>query len=109
MTVRLRFVLPALIAAIGMSATARAQVLNQNCTASIMNRTVQVNANGTFAIPDVPADLGGYRASIVCKEDDGTVRTFMSDFQSLVPNGRNVISRLTFGANQPIPVRIEVI
>src|SRR5262245_49017918 len=70
-----------LIGLFGIVMPVQAQEIGANCTASIMNRTVQVNANGTFAIPDVPVDRGSYRVRITCKEDDGTVRTFLSDFQ----------------------------
>ncbi|HEV8348494.1 MAG TPA: carboxypeptidase regulatory-like domain-containing protein [Vicinamibacterales bacterium] len=101
--------LVALVMLLAGSSPTAAQKLGSNCTASIMNRTVQVNANGTFAIPDVPVDQGSYRVRIVCKEDDGTVTTFISGFQTLVPNGHNAIGKLTFDPNQPIPVRIEVI
>lgn len=109
MAARLRSAFLCLVGVFGMSAAAHAQVIGPNCTASIMNRTVQVNANGTFSIPDVPVDQGSYRVRVTCRDDDGTTRTFVSTFQKLVPNGQNSISTLAFGTNQPIPTVIQVV
>ena len=47
--------------------------LNEECIASILNRSVQVNPDGTFALPNVPVPLGAFRVRVVCDRGDGTV------------------------------------
>lgn len=47
------------------SAPARAQ-LGPACTASVLNRTVQVNDDGSFFIGDVPAEPGLFRVRVEC-------------------------------------------
>jgi hypothetical protein len=98
--------------AIGMAglcaSPARAQRIDENCTASIGNRTVQVNRNGTFAIPDIPVDTGSLRVRVVCRDPDGTTRGAQSEFIVLVPNGSNQVGPLKLGVIDPIPTRLEV-
>jgi hypothetical protein len=82
--------------------------LGSNCTASIQNRTVPVNANGTFAIPNVPVDDGFYRVRVVCEQPDGSVRGGQSDFLVLVANGDTVVQRIEPGVVEPGPVAVRV-
>ena len=42
---------------LSVSSLATAQ-LNQNCTVSVLNRNVQVNADGTWVLTNVPANIG---------------------------------------------------
>src|SRR5258708_37960935 len=44
--------------------TVQAQSLDQSCVVSVLNRTVQVNSNGTWVLPNVPANLGQFCAMI---------------------------------------------
>ena len=58
--------------------------LGSNCTASLLNRTVQVNADGTFAIGNVPANpLSLYRVRVRCIAPNGSIAQGMSQFLSL--------------------------
>ena len=83
--------------------------LNEKCTASIQNRTVQINANGTFAIPNVPVEAGFYRVRVVCKDVDGTTKGGQSEFFPMVSaNGVNVPRIRIGGAIEPIPVSIRL-
>ncbi|MEO1366747.1 MAG: hypothetical protein AAFX50_06190, partial [Acidobacteriota bacterium] len=42
-------------------------LLDEHCTATILNRSTQVAPDGTFAIPNVPVDVGGlFRVRVVC-------------------------------------------
>ena len=47
--------------------------LSDNCTATVLNRSVQINPNGTFGIPNVPADSGLLRMQITCTQDGVTL------------------------------------
>src|SRR5918994_7986489 len=40
--------------------------LNSECTASLLNRLVQLGPNGTFALGNVPVPVGAFRVRIVC-------------------------------------------
>lgn len=81
--------------------------LNQNCVATIANRSVQVNANGTFAVPNVPADIGVYRVRVICHNGNQTTQG-QSAYVTLVPNGNTLIPPITFGTVTPPPVSITL-
>src|SRR5690349_4943962 len=40
--------------------------LDQTCTVSVLNRNIQVNSNGTWVLPNVPANQGRVRARATC-------------------------------------------
>lgn len=82
--------------------------LGPNCTATLMNRAVQINPDGTFTIPNVPVDQGFYRVRIICKNPDQSTTEAASAFLSLVPNGETQIGPLTFGQIDPAPVSIAL-
>src|SRR5713101_2814930 len=80
-----------------------------NCTANILNRSVQVNPDGTFSIPNVPVDSGGLvRCRVVCKNADGTTTEGASGFLPLIPNGQTAIPQINFGNISPAPVSIQL-
>lgn len=83
-------------------------VMDQNCTATIANRSVQVGPNGSYAIPNIPTDTGFYRVRVVCNNADGTVSHAQSAFVSLVGNGNTTIPVVSFGAVTAPPVSIAV-
>lgn len=88
---------------------ARGTNLGSNCTATILNRTVQLSDNGSFAIPNVPVDpLGLYRVRVVCKQQDGTTTTAQSGLLKLVPNGSTVVGAVTDTDLTPIPVSLTI-
>ena len=71
----------AMLATVVPSASAQ---LGSNCTASLLNRTVQVNADGTFAIGNVPANPQSlYRVRVRCIAPNGSIVQGQSAFLSL--------------------------
>ena len=44
-------------------------VLSENCTATLLNRAVQVEEGGWFAIPNVQQEPGLFRVRVFCTED----------------------------------------
>lgn len=40
--------------------------LNENCVVSVLNRTVQVKPDGTWVLPNIPANFGPVRARATC-------------------------------------------
>jgi hypothetical protein len=92
----------------GPLAAVPATKLDQNCVATIANRSVQVKANGTYTIPNVPTDIGLYRVRVVCKTAGGAVIQGQSGFVSLIANGDTKIPKIVFGKVSPLPVTIRL-
>ena len=83
------------------------QSLNQNCIVGILNRTVQVNADGTWILPNIPAGFGNVRARATCVENG--VTTFgQSALFTIQPNLMNAIPNITLGPTTPIPTSIAI-
>src|SRR5262244_3165096 len=81
--------------------------IDQNCIATLLNRTIQISPDGTFAIPNVPVDQGFYRVRILCKNGTQTTEA-ASSFLTLVPNGETLVGTLTVGNVTPAPVSITL-
>jgi hypothetical protein len=94
-----------LFLALSLAPVAHAQ-LNQSCTANILNRSVQVTAEGDFGIPNVPVEQGLFRARVVCK-NDGTTSNGHSDFVTLV-TPLTSIDNITFEQTDPVPVALKI-
>ena len=84
-----------------------AQQLNQNCVATVANQSVQVSANGSFAVPNVPADIGYYRVRVLC-QNNGVTTQGQSAYVTLVANGNTKIPPIIFGTVTPPPISISV-
>lgn len=99
----------AIIAGLVWCAPFTAAQLPSNCTANILNRSVQVNGDGSFSIPNVPVTSDGlFRVRVVCKNADGTTTEGASDFLTLVENGQTAIPQINFGNISPAPVSIQL-
>ncbi|MBI4604567.1 MAG: Ig-like domain-containing protein [Planctomycetes bacterium] len=81
--------------------------LNEDCTASVLNRTVQVNPDGTFAIPNVPATSGLVRVRVTCERDD-KVFAGASDLLEPIQNDDTVVGEILLREVPPIPVNIKL-
>src|SRR5215813_4244322 len=44
-------------------------LLDETCVVSILNRTTQVRPDGTWNLPNVPANFGSVRARATCERD----------------------------------------
>src|SRR5271169_5008373 len=86
--------------------SARAQ-LNQNCTVSVLNRTVPVNPDGTWVLPNVPANLGQVKARATCIQNGLTIFG-ESDFFNVPANAAVNLPAITLGATTPIPVALTL-
>jgi len=89
------------------SGVAQAQ-LNENCTVSILNRTAQVQPNGSWLIVNVPAGFGLVRARATCVEN-GVTKFGQSD---LFPINANQVTgfnpNIVLGATTPIPTGLSI-
>lgn len=89
-----------------------AQQLNENCTVSILNRTTQVQTDGSWQINNIPANLGSVRARATCIQD-GTFLNGQSDFFQIPANEVIGISQglgldISLGGANPIPESLTV-
>jgi hypothetical protein len=96
----------ALVVCAARDAQAQTQ-LNQNCIVSVLNRNTQVNADGSWVLPNVPAGFGLVRARASCLVDGKTV-TGESDLFTVPPNGVVNLKPITFGQTTPIPLSITL-
>ncbi len=96
-----------LIAAATMPTPAQAQ-LNENCVISILNRTAQVQPDGSWRIDNVPANFGALRARATCVEGGVTLSGQSSLFavEAGIANGFD--AEIVLGAVDPIPVSLTV-
>ena len=98
-------VIAALILVILCAPEDAAAQLNQNCTVSVLNRTVRVNADGTWVLPNIPANTGRIKARATCVQD-GVTRFGESDFFTMPRNGIVTLPRIVLGAVTPIPASL---
>jgi YVTN family beta-propeller protein len=97
-------VLSFLLAAMG---AANAQ-LNQNCTVSILNRTAQAQADGSWNISNIPAGFGLVRARATCVQN-GITQFGQSDLFQIAANQINGFNaHIKLGNTTPIPVALAV-
>lgn len=84
--------------------------LNERCTASILNRVVRVNHNGSFAIPNIPVDQGLFRVRFACRNAlSGSSVPLISDYITLVPNSVINIPNVHYGADFPLPLSLRML
>ncbi len=81
--------------------------LNQNCTVSVLNRTVPVNADGSWVLPNIPANFGQVKARATCTQNG--VTTFgESDFFTVSANAAVNLPAITLSTTTPIPVALAI-
>ena len=81
--------------------------LNENCTVRVLNRTANVQPDGTFTLPNVPSNMGQVRARATCVEN-GITRSGQSDFFTVVQNGVTDVGEIRFETVDPVPAAIAV-
>src|SRR5579884_3952475 len=81
--------------------------LNQNCIVSVLNRNVQVNPDGTWVLPNVPANFGKVKARATCVQN-GTTVFGESDFFTVPANGAANLPPIVLGSVTPIPVALAI-
>src|SRR5881396_2316043 len=76
--------------------------LNEQCTVSVLNRNVRVHPDGSWVLPNVPANFGLVRARATCIVDGETISDESEPFL-VPPNGVVNLPRITFSRTTPIP------
>src|SRR5258708_7330503 len=87
--------------------SASAQSLNQNCVVSVLNRTVQVNPDGSWVLPNVPANFGPVRARATCVQN-GLTTFGQSAMFSLSASQTVNLPHIQFGPTTPIPNSMSI-
>src|SRR3989442_13423738 len=81
--------------------------INENCTVSVLNRTVRVNPDGSWVLPNIPANFGQVKARATCVQNG--VTTFgESVFFTVAANGAVNLPAITLGNVNPIPVSLAI-
>jgi len=81
--------------------------LNENCVVSVLNRNVSVNPDGTWVLPNIPANFGQVRARATCVQN-GVTQSGQSDFFTLPANGSVTLPPIVLGATTPIPTGLSI-
>ena len=78
------------------------QQLDQNCTVSVLNRNITAQPDGTWVIPNIPANQGRVRARATCVKNGATL-SGQSDLFLVPANGAVDVKPIQFGTLSPIP------
>jgi len=96
-----------LAAATAASAQQAGITLNENCTISVLNRNVRVRPDGSWVLPNVPANFGLVRARVTCIVNGQTISGESEPFV-IPPNGVINHPKITFGQTTAIPRSLAV-
>jgi hypothetical protein len=100
---------PTVVVPMATPGPAPASPLSPGCIASVRNRTAQPNADGTFAIFNVPSTQGLVRVRFVCVDALGRTIGGQSAFVNPLPGqaiGIGNLSTIQLGTIEPIPARL---
>ena len=86
------------------SSSSQAQ-LNENCVVSVLNRNVQAKADGTWVLPNIPANFGTVRARATCVQ--GGVTSYGESASFAIPaNGLITLPPIQRGPSTSISLRV---
>src|SRR6187549_3778793 len=81
--------------------------LNENCIVSVLNRNVRVKPDGSWVLPNIPANFGLVRARATCIVNGETISGESDPF--VVPaNGVVNLPRIIFHRSTPIPQSLSI-
>lgn len=81
--------------------------LDNTCTVSALNRSARVQPDGSWVIPNIPANQGRIRIRATCV-DEGGVRSGQSDWISIPVNRARHVDEIRFDAPAPIPAMLAL-
>lgn len=84
-----------------------AQQLDDNCVVSILNRTIQVDKDGSWSMPNVPSTMGQIRARATCVRN-GATTSGQTDYFNITNNGITEVGEIKFGSLDPIPTALVI-
>jgi archaellum component FlaF (FlaF/FlaG flagellin family) len=81
--------------------------LNEHCTVSVLNRTAQVDSDGSWVLGNVPSSLGLVRARATCVEN-GVTRVGQSDYFLVPTDGVVTVAQIEFARIDPVPASLSL-
>ena len=81
--------------------------LNENCVVSVLNRNVQARADGTWVLPNIPANFGTLRARATCVQNGVTTYGESAGF-TIPANGSITLPPIVLGITTPIPTSVRI-
>jgi len=84
-----------------------APTLDQNCTVNVLNRTVQVQPDGSWTLPNVPSNMGQIRARVTCVEG-GRTESGQTGFFRVIDAGNADAGAFEFAVPDPAPVSLTI-
>src|SRR5262249_49067649 len=81
--------------------------LDQNCTVSVLNRNVLVNPDGSWVLPNIPANVGQVKARATCVRNGLTIAG-ESDFFTVPANGVVNLPPILLGTASQIPASLAI-
>lgn len=99
----LRHLVTVAVLALGLLAATGADAqLDESCTVSALNRTARVLPDGSWVLPNVPANLGRVRVRATCVAD-GVTRSGQSDYFEVPTNGIIQVAEIRFDVVEQVP------
>jgi hypothetical protein len=83
------------------------QNLDENCTVSVLNRTVRVNPDGSWVLPNIPANFGQVKARATCVRN-GLTTSGESAFFTIPVNGAVNLPAIVLGAATQVPASLSI-
>jgi len=84
-----------------------AQNLDDACTVSVLNRTVRVNADGSWVLPNIPANFGQVKARATCVRN-GLTTSGESAFFIVPANGALNLPAIVLGSATQVPASLSI-
>jgi len=82
--------------------------LNENCTVSVLNRTVNVDSDGNWQLNNVPSNMGQVRVRVTCTEDGKTV-SGQSELVTIQTNGNIPVEEIFFNNDyEQVPTALTI-
>ncbi len=82
--------------------------INENCTISVLNRTVTVKPDGSWQLDNVPSNMGQVRVRVTCTENGVTV-SGQSEYVTIQTNGNIPVEKIFFNNDyEQVPTSLTV-
>ena len=83
-------------------------LLNENCTVSVLNRTVSVDSEGNWRLNNIPSNMGPVRVRVTCTEDGKTV-SGQSEYVTIQTNGNIPVEEIFFNNDyEQVPTTLTI-
>src|SRR5262249_30353576 len=81
--------------------------LNPSCVVSVLNRSAEVREDGSWVLPNIPANIGRVRARATCVEN-GVTRSGQSEYFLVPLSGTVQVPEIRFDDPKPVPTKLSL-